>query len=81
MFIYMPNVYSCNRVVWHGGNTTQLVYEKEAVDSFGNQVWKEKEVRTLGNGIPAGMSELHAEMTEFYDYCQTMAYDNLCDTL
>lgn len=81
MFIYMPNQYSCDRVVWHGGENNQLVYEKEAVDSFGNQAWIEKEVKTLGNGIPAGMSELHAEMANFYDFCNTMEIDSLCDTM
>ena len=72
MFIYMPNIYSCDRVIWHGGESTQLHYEQEGVDEYGNQTWNEREVRTLGGGIPLGMSEVHAELVNFYNYCQTL---------
>jgi hypothetical protein len=72
MFIYMPNIYSCDRVVWSGGESTQLHYEQEGVDKCDHQTWIEKEVRTLGNGIPAGMSEMHAELVNFYNHCQTL---------
>ena len=32
--------------------------------------WKDVNVRTLGGGIPAKMSELHAELVDYYNYCQ-----------
>lgn len=81
MLTYMPNQYSCDRVVWYGDQSTQLVYEQEKVDEFGNPAWVQKEVKTLGNGIPDSMSQFHAEMSAFYDHCLTMNRDCLCDTL
>ena len=70
MFIYQPNVYSNDRVVWYGGESTQLHYEQELVDANGNPEWADMSVRTLGNGLPTGVSELHAELVDYYNYCQ-----------
>jgi hypothetical protein len=72
MFIYQPNTYSSDRVVWYGGESTQLHYEQEAVDANGCPEWLDIDVRTLGGGIPAGISELHAELVDYYNYCQTI---------
>jgi hypothetical protein len=65
MFIYQPTVDSTDRVVWYGGESTQLHYEVHG--DFG---WLDYAIRTLGGGTPAGMSELHAELSDFYNYCQ-----------
>jgi hypothetical protein len=68
MFIYQPQADSTDRVVWYGGESTQLHYE--LLDCDGN--WVDRVVRTLGGGIPAGVAELHAELVEYYNYCQCM---------
>lgn len=74
MFIYQPVVYSNDRVVWYGGESTQLHYEKECIDDNGCPEWRDIAVRTLGNGLPSGMSEMHAELVDYYNYCQTGDY-------
>jgi len=66
MFIYQPTINSTSRVVWYGGESTQLHYEVQG--DFG---WLDYAVRTLGGSVPAGFSELHAELVDFYNYCQT----------
>ena len=72
MFIYQPNTYSSDRVVWYGGEATKLHYEQEAVDANGCPEWLDVAVQTLAGGIPAGVSELHAELVDYYNYCQTI---------
>lgn len=69
MFIYQPNIYSVDRVVWYGGESTQLHYECETCDANGNLMWIDCNVRTLDGGIPTGVSELHAELMDYYNYC------------
>ena len=66
MQIYQPFVDSTSRVVWYGGESTQLHYEYIAFDGD----WYDVNVRTLGGGIPPSMSELHAELVDYYNYCQ-----------
>ena len=66
MFIYQPTATSHDRTVWYGGESTMVRYE--CCDNDGN--WTEQNVRTLGGGIPAGVSELHAELVDYYNYCQ-----------
>jgi hypothetical protein len=66
MQIYQPFADSTSRVVWYGGESTQLHYEYIASDGD----WYDVNVRTLGGGIPPSMSELHAELVDYYNYCQ-----------
>lgn len=66
MQIYQPFINSTERVIWYGGESTQLHYE--CVTCSGD--WRDINVRTLGGGIPASMSELHAELVDYYNYCQ-----------
>ena len=66
MFIYQPTVDSDDRTVWYGGESTQLHYEQQDCDGL----WWDRNVRTLGGGIPAGVSELQAELIDFYNFCQ-----------
>ena len=65
MFIYQPRINSTDRTVWYGGESTQLHYE--VCGDNGN--WTDEEVRTLGGGVPVAMSELHAELMDYYSYC------------
>ena len=65
MLIYQPHADSLDRTSWYGGESTQLHYER-LVDGY----WSDRVVRTLGNGIPSGMSEMHAELVDYYNYCQ-----------
>lgn len=65
MIIYQPHADSLDRTSWYGGESTQLHYER-CIDGY----WSDQGVRTLGNGIPSGMSEMHAELVDYYDYCQ-----------
>jgi len=66
MQIYQPFDDSTTRVVWYGGESTQLHYEYLTSDGG----WHDVNVRTLGGGIPPSMSELHAELVDYYNYCQ-----------
>lgn len=66
MFIYQPTIDSTDRVSWYGGESTQLHYERRNEQGL----WTQLAVRTLGAGMPAGMSALHAEMVEYYNHCQ-----------
>ena len=66
MFIYQPTADSFDRTVWYGGESTQVHYEQQDVDGH----WWDRNVRTLGAGIPSGVSELHDELVDYYNYCQ-----------
>jgi len=66
MQVYQPFKNSTERVVWYGGESTMLHYESVTC----SREWKDVNVRTLGGGIPAKMSELHAELVDYYNYCQ-----------
>jgi len=72
MFVYMPFISSSDRVVWYGGESTQLHYEK-LIDGK----WIERDVQTLGSGIPRGMSEMHAEMVEYYNLSQVLEQERI----
>jgi hypothetical protein len=67
MIIYQPYMNSTSRVSWRGGESTQLHYEE--LHRF---CWRAKDVRTLGGGIPTGMSDMHAKMVYYYHHCQDM---------
>lgn len=70
MFIYQPQADSTDRTVWYGGESTQLHYEVQVDGYDGTVDWIQRDVRTLGGGIPAGVSEFHAELVDYYNYCQ-----------
>lgn len=74
MFIYQPNQYSDDRVVWHGGESTQLHYEQEHADAHDNPMWSCRDTRILGRGIPVSMSEFHRELVDYYNYCQVAVH-------
>jgi hypothetical protein len=76
MFIYQPRHEHLYRVVWYGGQSTQLHFEKKVAGE-----WKDIDVRTLGSGLPDGVKELYQEMLEYYNYGITMEHDNLVGTI
>jgi hypothetical protein len=67
MIIYQPYIDSTSRVTWYGGESTQLHYEE-----LRHSQWRDINVRTLGGGIPTGMSDMHAKMVDYYHHCQDM---------
>lgn len=76
MFIYQPHISATDRVVWHGGESTQIHYQVQVDGWDGNPDWIDRDTRTLGGGIPAGMSEMHAELVEYYNHCQCQEIDD-----
>lgn len=74
MIIYQPHISSTDRIIWYGGESTQLYYQEQG--SNHQSIWVDRSVRTLGGGIPTGMSEMHAEMVDYYNYCQTGVLDD-----
>jgi hypothetical protein len=75
MIIYQPHINSTDRVIWHGGELTQLHYEQQVDGWDGNPDWIDRNVQTLGSGIPTSMSEMHTHMQEFYNYCQVCEFE------
>jgi len=73
MIIYQPQTNSTDRVVWHGGEW--LHYEQQVDGWDGNPDWIDRNVQTLGGGIPTSTSEMHAYMQEFYNYCQVCEFE------
>jgi hypothetical protein len=67
MLIYQPHADSSKRTSWYGGESTQLHYE---ILNYIDGYWSDQAVRTLGNGIPSGLSEMYAELVDYYNYCQ-----------
>ena len=65
MIIYQPYMDSTERVAWYGGESTQLHYEQ-----YVKGQWIAQSISTLMCGIPSGMSEMHAELVEYYNCCQ-----------
>jgi len=72
MIIYQPYRKSTNRVSWAGGESTELYYEE-----LSSTEWNAIDVRTLGGGIPSGMSDMHAKMVDYYYHCQDMELERL----
>jgi len=73
MFIYMPFISSTDRVVWYGGESTQLHYEVKVTS---NPEWIDRDVRTINN-FPSGMKELLHAMQDYYQYCTSMEMELL----
>lgn len=76
MIIYQPTISSSDRFVWHGGESTMLHYEKMR---DGN--WIERDVQTLGSGVPAGVSELHVAMVDYYNQSQLLEEERLANMM
>ena len=61
--VYQPKAEKHFRVTWYGGESTQLHFEKYRSVSG----WYDRDVRTLGGGVPSSIKELLHEMEEFYN--------------
>ena len=77
MQIYQPCIDSHDRVIWNGGESTQLHFQLElqayACYNVGDEGadstdWIDVYTRTLMD-FPTNMSELHAAMVDLYNYC------------
>jgi hypothetical protein len=60
--IYQPSGEHNLRVAWYGGQSTMLHFEKLNIQGE----WYDRDVRTLGSGIPAGIKEMLIEMENYY---------------
>jgi hypothetical protein len=65
MLTYQPECDDRTRIVWYGGESTQLHFQHRGITDR----WIDIETQTLGQGIPSGVKELLADMQEFYNYC------------
>lgn len=76
MFVYMPFISSTDRVVWYGGESTQLHYEVQVDGWDGNPDWIERDVRTI-DSLPSGMKELLHVMQDYYQDCTALEIERL----
>lgn len=77
MLIHMPFISSTDRVVWKGGESDQLHYQVQVDGWDGNPDWIDRDVRTLGAGIPSGMKELLHVMQDYYQDCTALEVERL----
>lgn len=78
--LYRPDKQSY-RVVWYGGESTQLHFEKlwNTWDPDTNETWQEwldRDVRTLG-AMPTSMKDMLMEMQEYYQYSLDMEQERI----
>jgi hypothetical protein len=62
VMIYQPSGEHNLRVAWYGGQSTMLHFEKLNIQGE----WYDRDVRTLGSGVPAGIKEMLIEMENYY---------------
>jgi hypothetical protein len=67
MQIYQPYIDSHDRVIWNGGDSTQLHFQFDD-GHFGETEWIDEHTRTLME-FPTSMSDLHTAMVDLYNYC------------
>jgi hypothetical protein len=82
MVIYQPYIHSNDRVVWHGGESTQLHYEIQVwdVSQIRAPYWKEISVCTPMD-FPTDVKQIYEKIREYYDSCSSARHDNMLDTL
>ena len=69
MLAFYPEEGATERIVWYGGESIQSIqlhYEVQVDDYKGDLDWIEREVKTLGGGLPTGVKELYQDMIDFY---------------
>jgi hypothetical protein len=66
MLAFYPEEGATERIVWYGGESTQLHYEVQVDDYKGDLDWIARETQTLGGGLPTSVKELYTAMCEFY---------------
>jgi len=62
VMIYQPSGEHNLRVAWYGGQSTMLHFEKLNIQGE----WYDRDVRTLGSGVPAGIKEMLIEIENYY---------------
>ena len=72
VLVYKPSAEKQYRVTWYGGESTQLHFEKlwntfDPDTDATYQEWLDRDVRTLGGGIPSSMKEMLEEMRCYYE--------------
>jgi hypothetical protein len=70
MLIYKPEFDNLHRVIWNGGDSPMLHFQK-----IKDGEWKDLDSMTFMSGIPTGTKELYYEMREYYNYSMTMLQD------
>jgi hypothetical protein len=64
MMIYQPSADMNYRVVWYGGESTQLHFEKQIFSCE----WRAIDTRTLQDSFPTRVKELLMEMEDYYHH-------------
>lgn len=80
--VYKPSAEEQYRVTWYGGESTQLHFEKlwRTLDLDTDAVyqeWLDRDVRTLGGGVPTSMKDMLFEMEDFYHYSINMEQERI----
>jgi hypothetical protein len=70
MLIYKPEFDNLHRVIWNGGESSMLHFQK-----IKDGEWKDLDSMAFMSGIPTGTKELYYEMREYYNYSMTMLQD------
>lgn len=66
MLIHQPT--DNERIVWYGGDSTQLHYERLDTDNASENEWKTLCTRTLSE-FPHSVKEFKTKVDDFYQYC------------
>jgi hypothetical protein len=80
--VYKPSGEHQYRITWYGGESTMLHFEKlwntfDADTNATYQEWLERDVRTLGGGLPSSMKDMLMEMHEYYEYSIDMEQERI----
>jgi hypothetical protein len=82
VFVYPTDTKAGFRVAWYGGESTQLHFQKfwNVYDLDSDQEhseWTDRDVRTLGSGLPSSIKDLLMEMVDYYEYGCDMERERL----
>jgi len=82
VLVYKPSAEVQYRVAWYGGESTQLHFEKlwntfDPDTDATYQEWLDRDVRTLGGGIPTSMKEMLMEMEDYYHHSIDMEQERI----
>ena len=82
VLVYKPSAEVQYRVTWYGGESTQLHFEKlwntfDPDTDATYQEWLDRDVRTLGGGIPTSMKEMLMEMEDYYHHSIDMEQERI----
>lgn len=77
VMIYQPSAENKFRVTWYGGESTQLHFEKLQRQ----QEWIDRDVRTLGGGIPSSIKDMLLEMENYYHEAIIMEQERIYEMI